>query len=340
MSLPAGFTLDGARRIGEATRAYEAGLLGQGGFTNRAPGGPGLMLAKTPSSLPGGYNGSTALEGTLVELPQGSTSYHTTITAIWIQALNDEALSASTVYHARFAGTLAQSGTTLPYFLVDANDGSATNSGENCLCTWTGSVTGSGAEVTAHTSTGDETWYLSGTIPWLSSLGNGQTISYTSSQMNLGSYVRVIAKRPASGPPYIATTWKMIPFTWPCFLRAPFDWQGGNQGQFFFGEFQLKSPTGSSNSPWKPPTQWSFFRCIDPAAITTQPTAIPRDQGAHGIMACTQETGWIPISRTNLHINTTNIYATQATIGFFRASGMGPSMGGNGQFGTSTGGVE
>lgn len=125
MTVPAAFSLDSARRVAEATRAYEASLLGAGGPQGRPIGAPGLMLVRTPSSLPSGYDGSEALDGELVEFPQGATAYHASIPSVWIQALNNEELTQDTVYHARFAGTLTQDSTTLPYFLVDAASAAA-----------------------------------------------------------------------------------------------------------------------------------------------------------------------------------------------------------------------
>lgn len=128
MTVPAAFSLDSARRVAEATRAYEASLLGVTGPQSRPIGAPGLMLVRTPGTLPDGYTGAEAIEGELVELPQGATAYHTIISKVWIQDLNDEALSPDTVYHARFAGTKSQDSTTLPFFLAQSGASSVRQS--------------------------------------------------------------------------------------------------------------------------------------------------------------------------------------------------------------------
>ena len=135
MTQPATFTQDGAKRIVNAVRQWEQD---NGQIAERQPvskpSTPPVMLVKTPSSLPGGYTGSTALDGTVVEWVTGTSAFTTIASSVWIKSLNGEALAAGTVYNARFNGTFAQSGTTKSLFMVEAaGSGLSSNYiGETC----------------------------------------------------------------------------------------------------------------------------------------------------------------------------------------------------------------
>lgn len=135
MSQPATFTQDGAKRIVNAVRQWEQD---NGQVSERQPvskpATPPVMLVKTPSSLPGGYTGSTALDGTVVEWVTGTAAFTTIASSVWIKSLNGESLAAGTVYNARFNGTYAQSGTTKSLFLVEASSSGLSSNyiGETC----------------------------------------------------------------------------------------------------------------------------------------------------------------------------------------------------------------
>lgn len=136
MTTPATFTQDGARRIVNAVRQWEQD---NGQIAERQPvakpATPPVMLVKTPASLPGGYSGSTALDGTVVEWVTGTAAFTTIASSVWIKSLNGEALAAGTVYNARFNGTYAQSGTTKSLFMVEASGSGLSSNyiGEMCL---------------------------------------------------------------------------------------------------------------------------------------------------------------------------------------------------------------
>lgn len=149
------FDFDSARRIaGAVQRSEEAAnaLPGQKLFESQPVRQP---LVLTPT-LPGGYSGTTKLEGWMVDRLYNGTIQK--LSNVYILGANSQALTGATVYPARRSGLASASTTTKPLYLVDdAGSGLASNYiGETCQGYYNGDtvVTGSGGYVTCRVPAG------------------------------------------------------------------------------------------------------------------------------------------------------------------------------------------
>lgn len=134
------FTYHDAKRIAGAVQWAEGqkGLIGGG--VDHNPLRPGESWVRTPASLPGGYDGTTALEGVgLLRLADGTDH---DLNTVWVKDPNDAPLAADTVYRGTFNGTLSQAGSNYPLFLVQA--GSVAAAGLTMGWYAGGSIYGSG----------------------------------------------------------------------------------------------------------------------------------------------------------------------------------------------------
>jgi hypothetical protein len=167
---------------------------------------------KTPSTLPGGYDGTEPLDGVkVVRLPDGTIHEHPQ--SVFILDPNGTALAADTIYPAQFAGTYDDGSTIQGLYLVQAG-GSGTGSGL---------VVGyyNGGNVNQTGGTGTTTITVNGepkTIaynPW----GFDANISWLHLGDNLpplgSSRFAVILRDTNSG----TTNYSLIPFSRPCVVK-------------------------------------------------------------------------------------------------------------------------
>jgi hypothetical protein len=113
-----------AARISRAVRKVEQ--TGQSQFDDLAfmPRLAGARdWVKTPSTLPGGYDGTEPLDGVkVVRLPDGTIHEHPQ--SVYILDPNGTPLEADKIYPAQFAGTYEDAGITQGLYLVQAGSGS------------------------------------------------------------------------------------------------------------------------------------------------------------------------------------------------------------------------
>lgn len=107
MSSGIAFTPDSARRIANATRGYEQEQGAPEPVTYQADGSYGrMMLVQTASTLPANYTGLMAVQANIVEkLPNNTVNV---ISNVWVKDLNNQLLSANTIYNARLCGEWTQ----------------------------------------------------------------------------------------------------------------------------------------------------------------------------------------------------------------------------------------
>ena len=111
------FDRDSSRRIANATRGYEQEQSAPEPVNYQVDGSYGrIMLVQTASTLPTNYTGLIAVEANIVEkLPNNNVNV---ISNVWVKDLNNQLLSANTIYKARFSGEWTQNiiknGITVP----------------------------------------------------------------------------------------------------------------------------------------------------------------------------------------------------------------------------------
>lgn len=110
------FTEQAARRIARATQWAEREMGDTAQDYAPSPLRSQECWVKTPSSLPSGYSGTTALYGeVVVKNPEGNV---TTTDYAFIRAIDNSVLSANTLLRGTFVGALTQSGMTAPLVQV------------------------------------------------------------------------------------------------------------------------------------------------------------------------------------------------------------------------------
>jgi|GEM_PF-5497117 len=112
-----------AQRISRAVRQVEGSANLASGLENAPLTGADTNYVKTPSTLPGSYDGTEALSGKVVYRLADGTIHDTGID-VWIKDLNDTPLSADKIYKGTLNGTLDQDSTTQALYLVQESTGS------------------------------------------------------------------------------------------------------------------------------------------------------------------------------------------------------------------------
>jgi len=119
------FDFDAARRISRTVREFEQGRNRETSLENGGLNASNQAWVKTPASLPGGYDGTEALTGTIVYVLEDGTVYDTT-TECYIKDPNAGPLEEDKVYRGTFNGAFEQSGTTLGLHLVQSQPSTST----------------------------------------------------------------------------------------------------------------------------------------------------------------------------------------------------------------------